>query len=80
VVVMVAVASAAGAVHAETGTLDSPGNGGNVRPFGQAHFAALQIDGDRRGARTGGGTGDGLDAAVAIHAGDLEDEFLSHMV
>ena len=31
-------------------------------------------------AGAGGGTGDGLYAAVAIHAGDLEDEFLSHVI
>ena len=46
----------------------------------QAHLAALEIDRDGRGSGARGGTGDGLYAAVAIHAGDLEDEFLSHVI
>src|SRR3954470_7415831 len=64
----------------EARALDSPGDGWYIRPGGQAHFAALEIDRDRRGAGAGGSTGDGFDAAVAIHAGDLEDEFLSHVI
>jgi hypothetical protein len=65
---------------AEARALDGAGDGGHIRPGGQAHIAALEIDRDRRGAGAGGGTGDGFDAAVAIHAGDLEDEFLSHVI
>ena len=65
---------------AEAGALDGPGDGGNVRTGRQAHLAALEIDGNRRRTGTRGGTGDGLDAAVAIHAGDLQDEFLSHVI
>src|SRR6187401_1078351 len=64
----------------EAGALDRPGDGGDVGLPGQAHLAALEIDGDWRGAGAGGGPGDGLDAAVAIHAGDLEDEFFSHVI
>ena len=64
----------------EASALDRPGDGGNVRPCGQAHFAALEIDGNGRRTGPGGGTGDGLDAAVAVHAGDLQDEFLSHVI
>ncbi len=51
-----------------------------VGAFRQTHLAALEVDRERRGAGAGGGTGDGLHAAVAIHAGDLEDEFLSHVI
>ena len=65
---------------AEAGALDRLGDGSDIRPFGQAHLAALEIDGKGSGARTRGGTRDGLYAAVAIHAGDLEDEFLSHVI
>ena len=46
----------------------------------QAHLAAFEIDGKRRSTSAGGGTRDGLYAAVAIHAGDLEDEFLNHVI
>ena len=65
---------------AETGALDRSDDGSHVGASRQAHFTALEIDRDRRGPRACGGTGDGLDAAVAIHAGDLEDEFLSHVI
>lgn len=64
----------------ESGALDRPGDRRDVRAFGKTHLPALQVDGERRGARAGGGTGDGLYAAVAIHASDLEDEFLSHVI
>src|SRR5260221_7776786 len=65
---------------AESRALDGLGDGGHVGPFRQAHLAALEIDGDRRGAGARGGTRDGFDAAVAVHAGDLEDEFLRHVI
>ena len=65
---------------AEPCTLDRLGDRGHVGVGRQAHLAALEIDGKGRGARTRGGTRDGLYAAVAIHAGDLEDEFLSHVI
>ena len=65
---------------AEACALDRLGDRGHVGAGRQAHLAALEIDGDGRGARTRGGTRDGLYAAVAIHAGDLEDEFLSHVI
>ena len=65
---------------AETGALDRPGDGGDVGAGGQTHLAALEVDGKRRGAGAGSGTGDGLDAAVAIHAGDFEDQFVSHVI
>ena len=80
-VVMGAVVRALlGPVDAEARALDRPGDGGDVGAGGQAHFAALEVDGERRGAGASGGTGDGLDAAVAIHARDLEDEFFSHVI
>lgn len=69
-----------GICDAEACALDGLGNGGYVGPGRQAQFAALEIERDRRGARARGGTGDGLYAAVAVHAGDLEDEFLSHVI
>src|SRR5258708_7822102 len=65
---------------AEARALDRPGDRRNVGAGGQAHFAALEIDRDRRGAGAGGGAGDGLYAAIAVHAGDLEDEFLRHVI
>ena len=65
---------------AEARALDGLGDRRHVRPLGQAHLAALEIDRDWRGSGARGGTGDGLYAAVAIHAGDLEDEFLSHVI
>lgn len=65
---------------AEPCALDRLGDRGHVGAGRQAHLAALEIDGKGRGARTRGGTRDGLYAAVAIHAGDLEDEFLSHVI
>ena len=46
----------------------------------ETHLPALEINGERRSACAGRGAGDGLYAAVAIHAGDLEDEFLSHVI
>ena len=69
-----------GVGDAEACALDRLGDGGNIGAGRQAHFAALEIDRNGSGARAGCGTGDGLDAAVAIHAGDLEDEFLSHVI
>jgi len=65
---------------AEACALDGLADGGHVGPGGQTHLAALEIDGNGRCARTRGGTCYGLYAAVAIHAGDLEDEFLSHVI
>ena len=65
---------------AETGTFHRLGNGGDVGTGRQAHFARLEVDGERRRAGAGCGTGDGLHAAVAIHASDLEDEFVSHVI
>ena len=65
---------------AETRALDRLGNRCDVGALGKTHLPALEVDGERRGAGAGGGTGDGLYAAVAIHAGDLEDEFLSHVI
>ena len=65
---------------AEPCALDRLGDRGYVGAGRQTHLAALEIDGKGRGARTRGGTRDGLYAAVAIHAGDLEDEFLSHVI
>ena len=65
---------------AEPCALDRLGDRGHIGVGRQAHLAALEIDGKGRGARTRGGTRDGLYAAVAIHAGDLEDEFLSHVI
>ena len=69
-----------GTGNPEPGALDRPGDRGNVSPCGQAHFAALEVDGDRRSSGAGGGTGDGLDAAVTVHAGDFEDQFFSHVL
>ena len=74
------VVAAFGTLDPESGTLDRAGDGRNVGPGGQAHFAALEIDGERRGAGAGSSPGDGLYAAVAIHASDLEDEFVSHVI
>src|SRR4029453_4022490 len=65
---------------AEACALDRLGDRRHIGAGWQAHLAALEIDGKGRGARTRGGTRDGLYAAVAIHAGDLEDEFLSHVI
>ena len=65
---------------AESCTLDRLGDRGDVGALGKTHLPALEVDGERRGTRAGGGTGDGLYAAVAIHAGDLEDEFLCHVI
>lgn len=64
----------------EAGPCDRLGDGGDVGVGRETHLPALEVDGERRDARTGGGTGDGLYAAVAIHASDLEDEFLSHVI
>ena len=64
----------------EARALDRLGNCRDVRALGKTHLPALEVDGERRGAGAGGGAGDGLYAAVAIHAGDLEDEFLSHVI
>jgi hypothetical protein len=80
VVMMMGVVAAFGTLDPKSGALDRPSDGGNVGPGGQAHFAALEIDGKRRGPGAGGGTGDGLDAAVAIHAGDFEDQFFGHVI
>ena len=80
-VVMGAVVRALlGPVDAEARALDRPGDGGDVSAGRQAHLAALEVDGNRRGAGAGGSPGDGLDAAVAIHAGDFEDQFVSHVI
>ena len=65
---------------AETRALDRLGDRRDVGARGKTHFPALEVDGDRRAAGAGGGTRDGLYAAVAIHAGDLEDEFLCHVI
>src|SRR5690348_1715213 len=65
---------------AEARALDGLGDGGHVGPGGETHLAALEVDGKRRSAGTGRGARDGLYAAVAVHAGDLEDEFLSHVI
>ena len=65
---------------AETRALNRLGDGGHVSPGRQTHLAALEVDGEGRSAGTGGGARDGLYAAVAVHAGDLEDEFLSHVI
>src|SRR5215211_1775846 len=65
---------------AEPCALDRLGDRGHVGAGGQTHLAVLEIDGKGGGARARGGTRDGLYAAVAIHAGDLEDEFLSHVI
>ena len=66
--------------HPKSRPGDRLADGGDVGVGREAHLAALEIDGERRGAGTGGSTGDGLYSAVAIHAGDLEDEFLSHVI
>jgi hypothetical protein len=79
-VVMMRAVVALGPIDSEAGTLDRPGDGGDVGTGREAHFAALEVDGERRGAGTSGGTGDGLHAAVAIHAGDFEDQFFGHVI
>src|SRR5262249_36951299 len=66
--------------YAKTSALNGARDGRYVGPGRQAHFAAPEIDGNRRGTRTGGGARDGLDAAVTVHAGDLEYEFLRHVI
>lgn len=65
---------------AEAGALDRFGNGSHVGLRRETHLPALEIDGEWRSTGAGRSTGDGLYAAVAIHAGDLEDEFLSHVI
>src|SRR5690348_2527535 len=66
--------------NAKAGALDGAGDGGHVRPCGQTHLATLEVNGKRCRPGTGRGPGDGLHAAVAIHAGDLEDQFFSHVI
>ena len=65
---------------AESRPSDRLADRGHVGVGRETHLPALEIDGEGCSAGARRGTGDGLYAAVAIHAGDLEDEFLSHVI
>ena len=65
-----------GAAHERVAVPDR----GDVGVRRQAHLAALEVNGNRGGTGTGGGPCHGLYAAVAVHAGDLQDQFFSHVI